>query len=314
MSLSERFIIPDVELRKLFYFTGGNLEWFHKCAQSLRGSFESALSSGNANAGFLCAAQSILYSIVSGEKELTLLLKEIDYYLHLLGTYKSEMAKNYLLNSRRTISQLIDKGETTSIEEKECLGDLNDPGNRFLDSFYFHQTLRNFWLGYSERSRHFAQKCFAQIQKGKYTTHHVKFYYGLNTLDMLKKNMNASRRKEVEEIIAFMKITGMHSDSNYKNKLELLDAELHGLSARHREAVALYDAAIASAKTAKFINEQGLACEKAGFYYKGKLDARNAFVYFQQAHACYEEWGSRVKVEVIQRELDHFSSIDSNNT
>jgi hypothetical protein len=126
--------------------------------------------------------------------------------------------------------------------------------------------------------------------------------------------MNASRRKEVEEIIAFMKITGMHSDSNYKNKLELLEAELHGLSARHREAVALYDAAIASAKTAKFINEQGLACEKAGFYYKGKLDARNAFVYFQQAHACYEEWGSRVKVEVIQRELDHFSSIDSNNT
>jgi tetratricopeptide (TPR) repeat protein len=314
MSLSERFNLSDAELHCHFASSVGHLEWFHTGTQRLRGSLESALSSGNANAGFLCATQSTVFSVVSGEKELTLLLKEIDYYLHLLGTYQSDVAKNYLLNTRGTVSVLIDKGEATSIEEKECFGDLSDPGNKFLDSFYFHHAFRNFWLGYSERCRHFAQKCFAQIQRGKYTVHLIKFYYGLNLLDMLKKKMNASRQKEVEEIIGFMKVATTHSDSNYRNKLELLEAEQYGLRCSHSEAAASYDAAISSAKTSKFVNEQGLACEKAGFYYKRKGDARNALVYFQQAHACYEEWGSRVKVDVIQRELDHLNSNDTNNT
>ncbi len=212
-----------------------------------------------------------------------------------------------MLNSRETVSMLVDKGEATSIEAKECPGELSDPGNKFLDTFYFHQAFRNFWLGFSERSRHFAQKCLSTFSPGRFYGMQIRFYHGLNLLDMLKKKMNTSRLKEVNEDIAFMKVAVSHADSNCRNKLQLLEAEKYGLDARHSLAVASYDAAIASAKNSKFIHEQGLACEKAGFYYKKIGDARNAFVYFQQARQCYEEWGSRLKVEVIQRELDRLS-------
>ena len=116
----------------------------------------------------------------------------------------------------------------------------------------------------------------------------------------------------LEEIIESMKVAVKHADSNIRNKLELLQAELHGLGARHNEAVALYNAAIASAKKSKFIHEQGLACERAGLYYKKMGFARDALVHFQQAHACYKEWGSSVKVGAIQRELDGFNSIGTN--
>jgi hypothetical protein len=309
MSLSERFNLSDemAELRLNFSHAVGHLEWFHSGIQRLRVGFESALSSGNANMGFLCAVQSTVFSIISGEKELSALLKEIDYYLHLLQTYKSEMTRRFLLNSRETVSMLIDKGEATSIEAKECPGDL-DPGNKFLDTFYFHQAFRNYWLGFSERCHHFAQKCFATFSPGRFYGMQIRFYYGLNLLDSLKKKMIASKRKEVHNAIAFMKVAVSHADSNCRNKLHLLEAELHGLDARHSLAVSSYDAAIASAKNSKFIHEQGLACEKAGFYYKKIGDVGNASGYFQQARKCYEEWGSSVKVEVVQRELDGLSS------
>jgi len=126
--------------------------------------------------------------------------------------------------------------------------------------------------------------------------------------------LNSARQKEVEEIIESMKVAVKHADSNIRNKLELLQAELHGLGARHNnnKAVALYNAAIASAKKSKFIHEQGLACERAGLYYKKMGFARDALVHFQQAHACYKEWGSSVKVGAIQRELDGFNSVGNN--
>ncbi len=272
MALSERFNSTDqmAELSLNFMNSVGHLEWFHPGAQRLRVCFHSALSSGNANMGFFCAVQSINFSILSGEKELNSLLKEIDYYLHLLETYKSEVSKKYMLCSRETVSMLIDKGEATnnSIEAKDYHGDVSDPGNKFLDTFYCHQVLLNFWLGYDERCRHFAQKGLARIPQGTYMYHFIKFYYGLSLLEMLKKKHSAARQNEVEEMIKSMKDAVIHADVNIRNKLELLQAELHGLGTRHYDFEALFHASIASAKRSKFVHEQGLACERAGMYYR----------------------------------------------
>ncbi len=317
MALSERFNSTDQKMAELslnFMNSVGHLEWFHPGAQRLRVCFHSALSSGNANMGFLCATQSINFSLVSGEKELNSLLKEIDYYLHLLKSYKSEVSKKYILCFRETTSMLIDKGEATSnsIEEKDYHGDLSDPGNKFLDTFYCHKVLLNFWLGYYERSRHFAQKGLERIRRGTYLYHIVKFYYGLSLLEMLKKKSNVSRQKEVDEIIESMKDAVKLADVNIRNKLELLQAELHGLGTCHNDSEALFRASIASAKRSNFIHEQGLACEGAGRYYQKMGREQNALDYFRQAYACYKEWGSTVKAASIQKELDSFNSHENN--
>ena len=101
-----------------------------------------------------------------------------------------------------------------------------------------------------------------------------------------------------------MRNAAINSDWNFTNKLRLLEAEQKSLSIRHRDAIALYDASIASAKKSGFIHEQGLACEKAGFYHKRNGYLSKAISYFEQAQECYEKWGSSMKVNFIQGELN----------
>jgi hypothetical protein len=102
-----------------------------------------------------------------------------------------------------------------------------------------------------------------------------------------------------------MKEAAANSDWNFTNKLCLLEAEQQSLSYNHCQAIASYDASITSARKSGFIHEQGLACEKAGFYHKRNGAVCKAAEYFKQARECYEEWGSSMKVDFIQGELNN---------
>ena len=133
---------------------------------------------------------------------------------------------------------------------------------------------------------------------------------GLNALDNLKKREHSIKSKEALKI-AFeaMRAASANSDKNFANKLRVLEAEQKSLSTRHRHnAISMYNASISSAKKSGFIHEQGLACERAGFHCMREKDNAKALEYFKQARDCYEEWGSSMKVEFIQKELDRFST------
>ena len=123
-----------------------------------------------------------------------------------------------------------------------------------------------------------------------------------------RKHVNISR-EALQLAIAAMKDAAANSDWNFTNKLRLLEAEQKSMTKNHGRAIDLYDASIESAKRSGFVHEQGLACEKAGFYFKNKNgDSEKALEYFKQARACYEEWGSSVKVNLIQSEIDGLAS------
>lgn len=164
MSLHERFgVAAQVpELYSCFY---GRIAWhfesFHVCAENLRRGFETGLSTGNSDVGLQCAFHAIKFGMVSGAN-LKSTLKEIDYYLHLLKTYKNANFKNLILNSRETVSLLIDNGEATGIEEKAVFGDSSDKGhNRFDALLYYHQAFRAYWSGYTDQCRYYSEKHLA---------------------------------------------------------------------------------------------------------------------------------------------------------
>ena len=311
--LSEKFGSSDerTQLCVNYSMGAGHLEPYHLNASQLRKGFSAGLSSGGANTAFFCATHGIRFSIFSAEKDLTSLLKEIDYYLLLLETYKNEYAKKFILCYRETVATLIDKGETTGIEAKLSLRDVEacdiGQGNKLQEAFYFQQMFRNFQLGYTERCRHYVEKYSSIVNKGHFFNFNIKFYYGLNLLDAIKKKKNYSKSVEVDEIIASMKIAASHAETNFRNKLELLEAEKFGITALHLHksdvVFQAYDKSILSAQKAGFLHEQGLACEKAGLYCKRMKDNENALAYFNQALVCYEKWGSSVKVEFIRKEL-----------
>jgi hypothetical protein len=143
-------------------------------------------------------------------------------------------------------------------------------------------------------------------------THFYPIVSGVNELDILKKKMKVSRMEKVREMIEEMKVAAYHSEANHRHMLLLLEAEWNSIQKDCDVATVapLYDAAIATARTSKYIHAQGLACEKAGFYHKGKNDAQSAVKYFKQARECYEKWGSNMKVVSIQRELDSLLALE----
>jgi len=73
---------------------------------------------------------------------------------------------------------------------------------------------------------------------------------------------------------------------------------------KHNEAKASYVTSIISAKASGFIHEQGLACELAGKHCKKVGDNSSARNFFDQAKACYTEWGSQIRVDSITSQLN----------
>ena len=71
------------------------------------------------------------------------------------------------------------------------------------------------------------------------------------------------------------------------------------------KAKASYDAAITSARSSRFVHEQGLACELAGLHYKEIGDPETALDYLKQAKQCYTNWGSQMKVNSINHQLEN---------
>jgi hypothetical protein len=181
MSLVERFDVP-AQIPELYLNFYGRIAWrfepFQAGIGNLRHSFEAGLSYGNNDMGMHCGIHVIKYLLFSGAN-LRSILKEIDYYLRLLETYKSEMARNFLLTWRETVSMLIDNGQATSIQAKACLGDLEDPGNKMREAFFHHSAIRCFWLGHTERCRYYSEKCLNLFGQGSQPIAYIaKFYIG----------------------------------------------------------------------------------------------------------------------------------------
>eukprot|EP00985_Skeletonema_marinoi_P016701 scaffold9001_cov142-Skeletonema_marinoi.AAC.2 len=311
MSLQERFGMAT-QIPELYFQFYGRVAWrfepLQVCADNLRRGFETGLSSGNNEMGLQCAFHAIKTAIVSGAN-LKSTLKEIDYYLHLLKTYKSAEVKNFMLNLRETVSVLIDKEDATGIQEKAVFGDLDDPSNKLRDVLFYHRAIRAYWSGYTERCYYYSEKYMSiSWQEVRFMKVQMEFYHGLNSIKKLRVRNKKHVKKGTEVLrnsISVMRNAAAHSDWNYANKLCLLVAEQQSLSDDHRNAIKLYDASIKSARKSGFIHEQGLACEKAGFYYKRYGNNDKALEYFKQARECYEEWGSSMKVDFIQNELNN---------
>ena len=339
MSLLERFDVAD-QLPVVYFFFYGRIAWrfepFQVCGDKTQQAFETSLSLGRVDVAFFCLIHAIKYAIFSGAN-LRSLLKEIDYYLHLLDIYKIELARNYLLTFRETVSLLIDSGQATSIEAKACIGDPDDPGNKLRETVFFYKTVQCYWVGHTERCQHFSEKCVPILGPlGQLNTCMSKFYHGkaadvtlemdteansisphliisnlsrqflgLNSLNILKKKRSTKSKKGVLLALSAMRDAAANSDWNFTNKLLLFEAEQHAISfGKHRQTLALYDASIASARKSGFIHEQGLACEKAGFYCNRVEKKEKALDYFTRARDCYEKWGSSMKVDFIQKEMN----------
>lgn len=94
----------------------------------------------------------------------------------------------------------------------------------------------------------------------------------------------------------------------YSKEIHLLEAEIFAATNKKDKAKVSFNAAISAARSAKFIHEQGLACELAALHCLKYEDTEDATNLFRQAQECYKSWGSDVKVDSITKQLAKISS------
>jgi hypothetical protein len=130
-------------------------------------------------------------------------------------------------------------------------------------------------------------------------THH--FLSGLAAAPLLRtdKKQVGQCRKILENLTA-----EKHSGhQNFENKICLLEAEMAAARGDRDYACRKYGESIEAAQLAGFLNEQALACEKAGRAMMEWGDAAKAHDFLLTASSLYEQWGAFAKVEQLNRFL-----------
>ena len=87
----------------------------------------------------------------------------------------------------------------------------------------------------------------------------------------------------------------------HKNKLLLIEAEMHYTLGEFDKAATKYEASIKAAQEHKFIHEQAIASERAGFFFLEGGMRQKSHSHFKHASECYEKWGATV----LARRVDH---------
>ena len=226
------------------------------------------------------------------------LLQECDYYLTMARKYENVFFKTLLLLSRESISVLIDKNEAGNTVTEHVLKSAIPN-----ESMYFQRAVQSYWLGRTERCQHYAEKML-QMKKARHLRPAILFYYGLNASQMMKNTKSPKGKVTARNALKAMKSAAKHSEWNYKNKFLLLEAETFSLQGKDKRARLTYAAAIEAARASKFVHEEGLAYELAGLHHLKYRDTEKARELFLQAKECYTVWGSTMKVENIQSQID----------
>ncbi|KAL7552818.1 hypothetical protein ACHAWF_016069 [Thalassiosira exigua] len=90
---------------------------------------------------------------------------------------------------------------------------------------------------------------------------------------------------------------------NFENKYLLLTAELHSCIGEIGQATEMYQRAIASARDHRFIHEEAIANELAGYFHSEKGTKDISAPLLERAIVCYRTWGAKKKAYQLQQTL-----------
>jgi class 3 adenylate cyclase len=98
---------------------------------------------------------------------------------------------------------------------------------------------------------------------------------------------------------------------NYQHKLDLIEAELARLDGRVADALQAFDRAIEGAAANGYMQEEALACERAGRFSLGLGLERIARSYLHLARDAWLGWGAIAKVQQIEADFDWLRRLSS---
>jgi predicted ATPase/signal transduction histidine kinase len=89
--------------------------------------------------------------------------------------------------------------------------------------------------------------------------------------------------------------------ANFADRLALVDAELARVEGRLLDAEREYERAVQLARAHGFVQNEGLASERAGLFYAGRGLETVARAYLAGARDCYGRWGAERKLQELEQ-------------
>lgn len=261
-----------------------------------RRGYEFGMQVGNTSlAGFhLCLA--VHREIISGTNLLTL-KTEIEFYL--------KLAQQYSLAHFEGFMQMYYKNVLTLIGEKSIDLEQHIQGPQYEEAECIQDMMASLFSGHFGRVNYLAKKWELSSENIKLKVPvraiSVAFYSGLATTILYRtkgfKSKQPLQNAVWKKMLPVLAKAEEFSQWNFKHKVSILKAEYLSVVSKREEAELEYENAISSARSSKFIHEEGMSCELAGIHYKHYGDMTKALDLFRQAQKCYEAWGSQMKVD-----------------
>ncbi|KAL3795134.1 hypothetical protein HJC23_007362 [Cyclotella cryptica] len=288
---------------------GGLFEPIQACIDMLRRGYEMAMQAGNLSVAAFLQLFVLSRSIRIGAN-LSNLQKEIDIELK-MATHRSQTFMTMRLRFyRETVLALI--GEESSGHSALLSDEYLSSNPSLVEALCLNEALCSAYLGNPERIHHLSKRYLESLQQKRYSitqrSVYIIFYFGLSTAATYRNNGDPHQLRKLDYAISIVAKAAKFSEWNFKNKASLLKAELASLEEDNDEADEQYDFAIAAARSSKFINEEGLACELAGLHCKKHGKVAKAFNLFSEAERCYQAWGSTVKAHQMTNEINSLTT------
>jgi hypothetical protein len=289
-------------------YVGILFEPIQACIDMHRRAWEIGMQIGNVALVTLHKHSLIVRSLHAGTNLMTV-NEEIERELKMARHYSFPHIWTKLSYYQETVLTLIGD-ESTSVHPQ-----LDDTGYDALlfehqMSYFFSRVIMSTYLGYWDRVKRMAEKW--ESLRGvnnkliNLRSVYMSVFHGL-ALIALRRRKNSKKLPDINRFLAVVSNAASCSEWNFENKASLLKAEMLSFCCENSKAEVEYDAAITSARSSKFIHEEGLACELAGMHSERLNSTEKALIFFHEAERCYKDWGSKRKANQMAEKIQQIS-------
>ena len=146
-----------------------------------------------------------------------------------------------------------------------------------------------------------------QYAMGMFLTNVHVYYSGLVCFALARETKNKKWvQKAKKAMIKMQEWAKLSAEGNCLHKALLMEAEFHSLKGKTDVAAMAYDNAIAAANKSGFVQDEALAYELGGIFYKDVGDEVSSSRFFARAQRLYQIWGAEAKAELLKTQYASF--------
>ena len=268
-----------------------------------------ALGSGDIEFSLFAAAVYVRTAVFVATP-LTQLVSEIYTFIHLMDSYQQTSTSRFMRPTYQFALNMIGRSRSPAIltgeamdEEKVLAEARKGHVGSVVTAVYTFKLILLYHFGLNKAAEEVAailEKCDLSTYTS-FSLSYLFLYQGLTACAAKgTRRLGSNTRLAQTKLKSLKKICSRRNSSTYRNKVNLLEAEILSESGRVDEALVKYDDAVRWAQKEKILSEVGLAHERAGLMLRRVGRVEEAARQMEYAVEAYHQWGAHAKLEYLR--------------